>query len=147
MLDRLREEVMVVQGFSCMTGQRTAIVRNLSFLLREGERLLLVGASGVGKSSLLRALRGLWPYSADWVSMTDQVCLLNSDRSAVLGMCQIDIGFHPFPLSVARLAGLSRRAEWRLVSEDTGRQMILTGPTFPTRTRMQSTATQIFPLL
>jgi putative ATP-binding cassette transporter len=36
------------------------LVRNLSFALGEHERLLIVGESGVGKTSLLRAIAGLW---------------------------------------------------------------------------------------
>jgi ABC-type glutathione transport system ATPase component len=72
------EAVMVVQGFSCMTGQQRAVVRDLSFVLPAAERILLVGPSGVGKSCLLRALRGLWPYTAEWLSMTDQARTLDS---------------------------------------------------------------------
>eukprot|EP00922_Rhytidocystis_sp_ex-Travisia-forbesii_P061476 GHVS01091106.1.p1 GENE.GHVS01091106.1~~GHVS01091106.1.p1 ORF type:complete len:740 (-),score=66.79 GHVS01091106.1:102-2321(-) len=42
-------------------GTRT-LVQNLSLSLRggQGERLLIVGSSGTGKSSLLRAIAGLW---------------------------------------------------------------------------------------
>lgn len=39
---------------------RKTVVRDLSFELGPHERLLIVGESGVGKTSLLRAIAGLW---------------------------------------------------------------------------------------
>jgi len=39
---------------------RTPLVAGLSLALREGESLLISGGSGLGKSSLLRAIAGLW---------------------------------------------------------------------------------------
>ena len=65
--------VIVIEGCGCMSGQGRAIVRDLSLSLRPGERLLLIGASGVGKSTLLRALRGLWPFRAAWISMPPEM--------------------------------------------------------------------------
>jgi vitamin B12/bleomycin/antimicrobial peptide transport system ATP-binding/permease protein len=40
-------------------GART-LVRNLTFQLKAGSRLIIAGSSGVGKSSLIRAFAGLW---------------------------------------------------------------------------------------
>lgn len=39
---------------------QTTLVRDVSLAVPPGQGLLIVGASGVGKSSLLRALAGLW---------------------------------------------------------------------------------------
>ncbi|OZA05618.1 MAG: hypothetical protein B7Y02_15535 [Rhodobacterales bacterium 17-64-5] len=44
--------------------QPVLTVRDVSFSLHGGEVLGLVGESGGGKSTLLRAVAGLWPPSA-----------------------------------------------------------------------------------
>ena len=44
----------------CTPDQKRILIRNLSFALQEGQNLLIVGNSGAGKSSLLRAVAGLW---------------------------------------------------------------------------------------
>ncbi|WP_186453794.1 ABC transporter ATP-binding protein/permease [Denitratisoma sp. DHT3] len=39
------------------------------FTLTPGERVLLIGSSGIGKTSLLRALAGIWPFGEGRVSV------------------------------------------------------------------------------
>jgi len=41
---------------------KTLLVDDLNFTLGKGDSLLIRGASGIGKTTMLRALAGLWPY-------------------------------------------------------------------------------------
>jgi vitamin B12/bleomycin/antimicrobial peptide transport system ATP-binding/permease protein len=66
-------------GFENVTLQtpdaQKIIVEDLSFTLSQGESLLIIGKSGVGKTSLLRAIAGLWNYGIGTIirpTQTDQ---------------------------------------------------------------------------
>lgn len=52
-------------------GGEMQLVRDLSFELEKGERLVIVGQTGSGKSSLLRAMAGLWRRGSGTLTMPD----------------------------------------------------------------------------
>jgi putative ATP-binding cassette transporter len=60
-IDTYQRNHLAIQNLTLKTPnyQRT-LVKNLSLELNSGEGLLIMGASGCGKSSLLRAIAGLW---------------------------------------------------------------------------------------
>jgi heme exporter protein A len=55
--------MLEARGLACLRGERV-IFAEVSFRLNAGGALLLVGANGAGKSSLLRLLAGLLPPAA-----------------------------------------------------------------------------------
>jgi NitT/TauT family transport system ATP-binding protein len=58
----VREPIIEIKGLSLsfeQNGERTQVLHNLNLAVAPGEFLALVGASGVGKSTLLRVLMGL----------------------------------------------------------------------------------------
>ena len=67
------EPVLVLEQLSCNTGSGQLTVRDLNLRLGKSQSLLIQGQSGVGKTTLLRALRGLWPLSATVVAIIPKV--------------------------------------------------------------------------
>ena len=56
-----QKEILKVKNLSVkLDGEE--IIKNLSFVVREGEVLMILGPNGAGKTTLLRTLLGLLPY-------------------------------------------------------------------------------------
>jgi PrtD family type I secretion system ABC transporter len=52
-----------VEGLTCFVpGASEPLLANVSFQLEPGEILGITGPSGIGKSTLLKAILGIWPY-------------------------------------------------------------------------------------
>lgn len=60
-IESVEDGRLALEGVTLQTPRRErTLVRNLSLSVEPGESLMIVGASGSGKSSLLRAISGLW---------------------------------------------------------------------------------------
>lgn len=69
-IEASRQQVVSAPQGSCLCAQRltlcrpdgSALLSNLDLRVGQGQWLRLAGRSGLGKSTLLRTLQGLWPY-------------------------------------------------------------------------------------
>lgn len=69
-IERREGECLALQGLTLSTPQRERVlIRDLDLVLQPGQGLLITGASGCGKSSLLRAIAGLWRSGSGLVQL------------------------------------------------------------------------------
>lgn len=63
--DSSSDSILKVEGLSVSYGDNPAIIEDLSFSLKKGERLAIVGKNGAGKSTLAKALCGFVPSQGE----------------------------------------------------------------------------------
>ena len=94
--------MLTIDNLVVRYGGITAL-RGVSVDVKEGETVLLVGANGAGKSSLINAVMGLVPNSAGTIHFAGRdLRSMSSDRRSRAGMGYAPEGRRVFPsLSVA----------------------------------------------
>lgn len=71
-LEKLQGETVTADGLSVSLPNGQILISDAHFLLNAGTNILIKGASGVGKSTLLRALSGIWPYTNGKIIIPDK---------------------------------------------------------------------------
>jgi vitamin B12/bleomycin/antimicrobial peptide transport system ATP-binding/permease protein len=78
------EAALRLRGLSVTLDDGTEVVKDAEVDIAPGERVLVAGESGTGKSTLVRAIAGLWPWGEGKVEVaTDAKLLLMPQRAYV----------------------------------------------------------------
>jgi branched-chain amino acid transport system ATP-binding protein len=83
--------VLSVQDLAVSYGSIRA-VKGISFEVREGEIVTLIGANGAGKSSTLRAISGVVTYKGSIVYRGQDLHKVPADKIVALGIAQVPEG-------------------------------------------------------
>ncbi|WP_342626175.1 ABC transporter ATP-binding protein/permease [Selenomonas infelix] len=78
--------VLAVDGLTVCQPDGRVLTHQLSFTLARGEHLFIEGASGIGKSTLLRAIAGIWPYGSGTITMPKNANMLFLPQKSYLPM-------------------------------------------------------------
>lgn len=63
------DAAMKLLNLSVSLDDGTAVVDDTAVIIQKGERVLIAGESGTGKSTLVRAIAGLWPWGGGEISI------------------------------------------------------------------------------
>ncbi len=80
-----------VQDLSVSYGNIKA-VKSISFDVKEGEIVTLIGANGAGKSSTLRAISGMLPYGGQIIFKGTNLHKIPADKIVGMGIAQVPEG-------------------------------------------------------
>lgn len=63
------EETLVLENVTLNTPDKQTLFENLNLVIRKSEKVLLMGRSGLGKTTLLRAIAGLWSFGQGTIKL------------------------------------------------------------------------------
>lgn len=65
---------VIFDNLNINTPEGNALIKRLDLTIEQGSSLLIQGKSGVGKTTLLRTVAGLWPYSEGRIFVHNKHC-------------------------------------------------------------------------
>ncbi len=103
-------ERLAVKALSVRTPAQVLLVEGLNLVLPMGASLLIRGPSGIGKTTLLRAVAGLWPYVTGIVSwpLEQQALFLPQKPYLPLGTLRKAL-YYPAPMQTDEAATMVLR--------------------------------------
>lgn len=66
------ERMLAFESVSVLTADGRVVIAEATVDIEPGERVLIVGESGIGKSTLFRAVAGLWPWGTGIIRLPDR---------------------------------------------------------------------------
>ncbi|MBS4922713.1 MAG: ABC transporter ATP-binding protein [Streptococcus salivarius] len=121
--DSSSDSILKVEGLSVSYGDNPAIIEDMSFSLKKGERLAIVGKNGAGKSTLAKALCGFVPsqgkltYKGQDISQ-DSI----AERSERIGETEVEERVH----EVLKTCGLYSFRKWPISALSFGQKKRVT---------------------
>lgn len=96
LISTVEEDAISLENVTLQTpNYQSTLVKNLSLNLPQGEGLLIMGASGCGKSSLLRAIAGLWSSGTGLIHRPElsQMLFLPQKPYMILGTLRSQLAY------------------------------------------------------
>jgi putative ATP-binding cassette transporter len=78
------DKILQIRGLSVRLDDGTGLIHEAEVDIGPGERVLIVGESGTGKSTLVRAIAGLWPWGEGQIIMQQKSKLLMLPQRAYI---------------------------------------------------------------
>jgi putative ATP-binding cassette transporter len=79
-----QDKILQIRGLSVRLDDGTGLIHEAEVDIGPGERVLIVGESGTGKSTLVRAIAGLWPWGEGQIIMQQKSKLLMLPQRAYI---------------------------------------------------------------
>jgi len=115
----LESDTLSFKNVSLFRPDGHLLVRDLTFSVPIGTRIIVTGENGVGKSSLFRVLRGLWPLAAGTIESPPKESLktfyfLSQDNFVPIGSLR-EIIIYPLQVKDMKGAGKTDEDLWQVL--------------------------------
>jgi len=116
----VESDVLTFKNVSIYKPDGTLLVKHLNFTVTPGMRVIVTGENGVGKSSLFRVLRGLWPLSVGTIESPPRDSLktfyfLSQDNFVPIGSLR-EIIIYPHLVKDMKAAGKTDEELWQVLA-------------------------------